>query len=180
MCTGSEFQITGAAKENERLPLADFMLGTTSRFFPSERSDPTGTCRCNNSDRYVGWLFSRTLNVRVADLNSIRLSTGSQRFSWRTMTIDADWLSSIRQVWWQELQRHTRNAKPLLYRRWTKILWGIISKAAERSSKTNAVTFCCLSHKEDHFLYAVEQSQLNETVCMQIEKANKFETIQCV
>ena len=27
MCSGSEFQIVGATKENERLPLADFMLG---------------------------------------------------------------------------------------------------------------------------------------------------------
>ena len=34
MCSGRLFQITGAAKQNERLPLADFMLGTTSRFFP--------------------------------------------------------------------------------------------------------------------------------------------------
>ena len=35
MCSGSEFQsqIIGAAKENERLPLADFMLGTTSRLY---------------------------------------------------------------------------------------------------------------------------------------------------
>ena len=29
MCFGSEFQIIGAAIENERHPLADFMLGTT-------------------------------------------------------------------------------------------------------------------------------------------------------
>ena len=78
MCSGSEFQIVGAAKENERLPLADFMLGTTSRFFPSERNDLTGTCQCSNSDKYIGCLFSRTLNVRVANLKSIRLPTGSQ------------------------------------------------------------------------------------------------------
>ena len=40
-----------------------WLLGTTSRFFPSERSDLTGTCRCNNSDKYVGWSFSGTLNA---------------------------------------------------------------------------------------------------------------------
>ena len=70
MCSGSEFQIVGAAKENERLPLADFMLGTTSRFFPSERNDLTGTCRCSNSDKYIGqsiknlltYLLNRTKN----------------------------------------------------------------------------------------------------------------------
>ena len=66
MCSGSDFEIIGAAKENERLPLADFMLGTTSRFFLSERDDLTGTCRCSNSDKYIGCLFSRGMKPRVS------------------------------------------------------------------------------------------------------------------
>ena len=40
--------------------------------------------------------------------------------------------------------------------------------------------FVCLSNKEDHFVFTVEQSQLNEAVCMQIVTANKFGMIQYV
>jgi hypothetical protein len=43
MLSGREFQIAGPAKEKERLPLADFMLGITSKFFPVERKDLVGT-----------------------------------------------------------------------------------------------------------------------------------------
>ena len=74
--SGSEFQIAGARgmeqkKNKVSSLLADFMLGTTSKFFPSERSDLTGTCRCNNIYKRTkkGWLFSRTLNVWVANFN---------------------------------------------------------------------------------------------------------------
>ena len=63
MCCGSELQITWAVKENERLPLAAIMLGTTSRFFSSELSDLH--IPMQQFIQIRGLIILRTFNVKI-------------------------------------------------------------------------------------------------------------------
>ena len=71
------------------------------------------TCNANDftSETWlIGCLFSRTLNVRVANLKSIRLPTGSQWSSWRTGWIWSYFLHD----------GMTTRARPQQYHQWIK------------------------------------------------------------
>ena len=75
---GSEFQIVGAAKENERFPSSVFMKGVLRRCWEDERRDLVGLCKEMSSCRYSGCLKCRVLKVRVAILKVMRSLMGSQ------------------------------------------------------------------------------------------------------
>jgi len=78
MLTGNEFLTLGAENWKAQDPNVKLWRGTESWWELDECRDLVGMWCCKRSERYGGRPVSKALKVKVASLNDIRHSTGSQ------------------------------------------------------------------------------------------------------
>ena len=88
MSVGRAFHISGAAALKALLPILVLVRLVFNRFLSVERSILAGVYLDIKSCRYGGLFWCNARKVRVAILNRIRCSTGSQ---WSLSRIDREW-----------------------------------------------------------------------------------------
>jgi len=98
--TGNEFQTLGAENRKARDPKVKLWRGTESWWELDERRDLVGSWYWKRSERYGGdgRRVCNTLKVKVASLNRIHHSIGSQ-WSWLRSSVEESAMTSYRRRW---------------------------------------------------------------------------------